>query len=371
MKPSHFYFDNRILEKEQLLFNHARYVGHELLVPGLGNYAVIPQEGDGRMLINNSDGVQLMSNVCRHRQATILQGSGHHAQIVCPLHGWTYDNHGKLIGAPFFDPCPDRHLQKFTTQSWHGLIFEQGHFDLIKALDQMTHKSYFNFNNYAFHSRQQHWCNYNWKTFVEVYLEDYHVDAFHPGLGNFVDCKQLTWQFNDHYSVQSVGIKQRLQTPGTPVYRTWHKAVTDRCRPNLPDYGAIWLLIYPNVMVEWYPEVLVISSVWPESPQRTLNIVDFYYPEEIAHFEADFVEAHQAAYMETCYEDDEIAERMDRGRRHLDSRGANDTGPVQDPMETGLKKFHDYYDQWIFTEQHRAYVAPRIEDPGSEGGTLD
>ena len=28
----------------------------------------------------------------------------------------------------------------------------------------------------------------NWKTFVEVYLEVYHVDFLHPGLGNFADC---------------------------------------------------------------------------------------------------------------------------------------------------------------------------------------
>ena len=44
-----------------------------------------------------------------------------------------------------------------------------------------------------------HECNYNWKTFIEVYLEDYHVAPFHPGLGNFVTCDDLTWQFGDWY----------------------------------------------------------------------------------------------------------------------------------------------------------------------------
>jgi choline monooxygenase len=33
-----------------------------------------------------------MSNVCRHRQAIMLQGSGNAAgNIVCPIHRWTYD----------------------------------------------------------------------------------------------------------------------------------------------------------------------------------------------------------------------------------------------------------------------------------------
>ncbi|OZB03963.1 MAG: hypothetical protein B7X54_08860, partial [Idiomarina sp. 34-48-12] len=26
---------------------------------------------------------------------------------------------------------------------------------------------------------------------------------------------------------------------------------------------AIWMVIYPNIMVEWYPNVLVVSTVWP------------------------------------------------------------------------------------------------------------
>lgn len=349
MKPAHFYFDQNILEKEQLLFRQARYLGHELLVPTQGNYHTIPQDHDGRVLIHNSAGIECLSNVCRHRQATILQGNGHNVHMVCPLHGWTYDTHGQLVGAPHFDPCPNLNLQRYSTQTWNGLIFEEGvNAGMTLGLQDITLKDYFSFENYAFHSRQMHVCNYNWKTFVEVYLEDYHVDTFHQGLGNFVDCTQLTWQFHPNFSIQSVGVKQGLKLPGTPVYRTWHKAVTNRYRNAVPPFGAIWLLIYPNVMVEWYPEVLVISTVWPKGPQLTHNIVDFYYPEEICHFEQEFVEAHQAAYMETCYEDDEIAERMDQGRRYLDQRGINDLGPLQDPMERGLDYFYRYYDNYIF-----------------------
>ena len=346
MKPSHFYFDQTILDKEQILFRHAPYLAHELLVD---NYYTLPQEDSARMLVRNKNGIECISNVCRHRQAVMLNRSGTTANIVCPLHGWTYDLEGKLIGAPHFDPCPNRDLNKFSTQSWNGMYFEQGFADLVTDLNSMRLGKYFNFNGYVFHSRREHVCNYNWKTFIEVYLDDYHVVPFHLGLGNFVDCNNLDWQFGSWYSVQSVGVNNRLQTPGTPIYKRWHKALLDYRRGAQPDHGAIWLTIYPNVMVEWYPEVLVISTLWPESPQRTRNIVEFFYPEEITHFEADFVEAHQAAYMETCDEDDEIAERMDRGRRQLNRRGASDYGPVHDPMELGINHFYDYYNNYIMT----------------------
>jgi choline monooxygenase len=47
--------------------------------------------------------------------------------------------------------------------------------------------------------------------------------------------------------------------------------------------------------------------------------------------------------METCLEDDEIAERMDAGRQALYRRGDNEVGPYQSPMEDGMQHFHEWY----------------------------
>jgi choline monooxygenase len=96
-------------------------------------------------------------------------------------------------------------------------------------------------------------------------------------------------------------------------------------------------------MVEWYPHVLVVSHLVPRGPRHTTNIVEFYYPEEIVLFEREFVEAERAAYMETCAEDDEIALRMDAGRKVLLDRGDNEVGPYQSPMEDGMQHFHEWY----------------------------
>jgi len=92
-------------------------------------------------------------------------------------------------------------------------------------------------------------------------------------------------------------------------------------------------------MVEWYPHVLTVSTLHPMGVNKTMNMVEFYYPEEIAAFEREFVEAQQAAYMETCLEDDEIGERMDAGRRALLLRGDNEVGPLQSPWKTACNTF--------------------------------
>ena len=340
------YFDTALFEREmaQLFRNRPRYLGHELAVPEMGDYYALPHEGEGRALLRTASGVELVSNVCRHRQALMLRGRGNTgANIVCPLHRWTYDLKGQLIGAPHFADDPCLNLNNYPLQNWNGLLFEGKGRDVGADLKSVGPLADLNFDGYVLDHVQLHECNYNWKTFIEVYLEDYHVGPFHPGLGQFVTCDELRWEFGDHHSVQTVGTKNELARPGTPAYRKWHDAVLKYSNGVLPKHGAIWLTYYPTVMVEWYPHVLVVSTLVPRGPQKTLNVVEFYYPEDIAAFEREFVEAEQAAYWETCAEDDEIALRMDAGRRALMERGDDETGPYQSPMEDGMQQFHEWY----------------------------
>ena len=340
------YFSEDLFRREmELIFQHGpRYLGHALAVPELGDYYALPQEGEGRALVRTADGVQLVSNVCRHRQALMLRGRGNTGrQVVCPLHRWTYDLKGQLLGAPHFKADPCLHLANYPTRSWHGMVFEDNGRDIATELGQVGPRADLDFSGYVLDKVHVHECDYNWKTFIEVYLEDYHVGPFHPGLGGFVTCDDLQWEFSPHHSVQTVGINNALQRAGSPAYQRWHDAVLALNGGVLPKQGAIWLTYYPNIMVEWYPHVLVVSTLYPKGPQKTVNVVEFYYPEEIAAFEREFIEAEQAAYLETCAEDDEIALRMDAGRKALMERGDDEAGPYQSPMEDGMQHFHTWY----------------------------
>jgi choline monooxygenase len=344
------YFDTALFEREMagMFKNMPRYLGHELAVPELGDFYALPQEGEGRVLIRTPRGVELVSNVCRHRQALMLRGRGNtRSHIVCPLHRWTYNLRGALVGAPHFakDPCLD--LNNYALQSWNGMLFESHERQVATDLQSLGPRLQLDFNGHVLDHIQIHECHYNWKTFIEVYLEDYHVGPFHPGLGQFVSCDDLRWEFGAQHSVQTVGAKNELARAGSPAYRRWHDAVLnyrqDRFDNPTPPHGAIWLTYYPTVMVEWYPHVLVVSTLYPQGPQKTTNVVEFYYPEEIAAFEREFVEAQRNAYWETCAEDDEIALRMDAGRKALMVRGDNEVGPYQSPMEDGMQQFHEWY----------------------------
>lgn len=341
--PVEWYFDEKLLELElkTIFAAGANYVGHELMVPNMNDYRSEEWNDHAQIIICQEDGVYEMSNVCRHRQAIMLEGLGHAKNIVCPIHRWTYDCGGTLVGAPHFDTNPALSLKKQLLENWQGLLF-RGPGSANADLAGMQFTNVFDFAGYRLDRVELHECHYNWKTFIEVYLEDYHVGPYHPGLGSFVTCDDLSWQFGDWYSVQQVGI-QSLTKPGSATYQRWHKAVLDYHSGQLPKRGAIWLAYYPNVMVEWYPQVLVVSRLIPQDVNKTLNVVEFYYPEDVALFEPEFIQAGQAAYMETAREDDDIAERMDRGRHALLRQGRSEAGPYQSPMEDGLRHFHEYY----------------------------
>lgn len=355
--PVSSYFDEALFQREMAtIFQQGpRYVGHAISVPHIGDYYALPHENEGRALVRNAQGqVELVSNICRHRQAVMLKGRGNlleegkgHAggNIVCPLHRWTYSPSGELLGAPHFSHDPCLHLNNYPLQEWNGLLFEAGPQarDVHADLAGMQLKEQLSFDGFVLSHVEMHQCNYNWKTFIEVYLEDYHVGPFHPGLGNFVTCDDLKWEFAKEYSVQTVGVAPSFGHPGSEVYKKWHEVLLSYRNGQLPERGAIWLTYYPHIMVEWYPHVLTVSTLHPVSPNQTMNVVEFYYPEEIAAFEPEFVQAQKAAYMETAIEDDEIGERMDAGRRALYERGDNEVGPYQSPMEDGMQHFHEWY----------------------------
>ena len=352
--PVSWYCSPEVYAAEQrLLFARAPgYVGHELMVPNVGDYCVLEWRDNAQALIRNPQGIELVSNICRHRQAIMLKGRGNAANIVCPIHRWTYDLKGELLGAPHFAGNPCLHLGRSPLQNWNGLLFD-GKRDVRRDLAALGVHD-FDFSNHVLDRIEIHECNYNWKSFIEVYLEDYHVAPFHPGLGQFVTCDDLKWEFGDWYSLQTVGVKSGLAKPGTKTYARWHKAVTDYYRGEMPPHGAIWMAYYPNIMLEWYPHVLIVSTLIPRDVNRTTNVVEFYYPEDIALFEREFVDAEQAAYMETAAEDDEIAERMDAGRTALYRQGRSEEGPYQSPMEDGMQHFHEFLRRELDT-----HIAPR------------
>jgi len=198
--PVSWYFDPAIFaDEKRLLFDAgANYIGHELMVPNVGDFHTLAWMNNAKMLVRGADGVELLSNVCRHRQAIMLEGRGNAQHIVCPLHRWTYDLKGELIGAPHFSERPCARLGSTPLTRWNGLLFA-GPRDPRRDLAKITTAADWDFGGYVFDSLRVDDYDINWKTFIETYLEVYHVDFYHPGLGNFTDCNNFSVDYGTDY----------------------------------------------------------------------------------------------------------------------------------------------------------------------------
>lgn len=340
--PVSWYVDPAVLELErERVFGAAPlYVGQGSMVPDQGSYHVLDWRDEAWMLVRNADGVDLLSNVCRHRQASMLEGRGTVRNIVCPIHRWSYDLRGAQRAAPHFPENPCLSLERRPLQEWNGLLFD-GRCALQADLAGFSLAGEFDYSDYVHQSTVVESYPVNWKTFLEIYLELYHVEPFHSGLRGYVDCGAFTpgdWEFGDNWSNQVMTLKEDL-AGASEVYRRYYQLVTDlRGRP--PRYGALWFCYYPNLMLEWYPEALVVSFLLPESASTTINVVDYFYPADVLSGHPEIVEAHQSAYDESAAEDRLIVERLDKGRRALHRQGLDDVGPYQEPLEDGMVHFH-------------------------------
>jgi choline monooxygenase len=348
--PIAWYFDPAWFEREMLLLfdQGPNYVGHQLMVPAVGDTMTLPWTEHGKVLVHGPQGVNLLSNVCRHRQGLLLEGRATVQNIVCPLHRWTYDLDGRLLGAPDFDSVPECSLPRTPLKEWRGLLFA-GPRDPAAELADFRLAADYDFSGYVFDRMQVEECDFNWKEFLEIFLELYHVEAVHPGLQRFVDAGNYEWGFGERWSYQIMGLRDGLRTQSSPHYTRYRDAILAHSGGALPKYGTVWSILYPNVMLEWYPYALVVSTLIPRAPDRTTNIVEFYYPEEIWAFERHIVEAHQAAYAESAAEDASACRRLRRGRRALWHAGEDDTGPFHSPHEDGMIHFH----AWLRRTMHQ------------------
>jgi phenylpropionate dioxygenase-like ring-hydroxylating dioxygenase large terminal subunit len=354
--PLAAYFEPTVLERERCAIegSPARYVGHRSTVAAPGDYAVAPPDS-GLVVVNHDGEPTLLDNVCAHRQARLLDGTGRLGrQLLCPIHAWSYRLDGSLRHAPGMDPALCNGLERHPTWTWQDLIF-RGACDataLLDDLDRWSLRPYFDFGRYRRERVVVDDYSFDWKIFIEVYLDLYHVRPFHPGLGRLVACDDVSWAFGRNWSCQIAPFGSF--EGGTEAFEGWCRLIRERHPDGPPAFGALWLTIFPNTTVEWYPDVLVVSTIWPDGPDRCRNVVEYFYPESLGEGLERYAAAHRAAYEETAVEDGEICQRMHDGKRTLWRAGRQANSPDHDPLELGIDHFHEWVERHLAADEAHA-----------------
>jgi phenylpropionate dioxygenase-like ring-hydroxylating dioxygenase large terminal subunit len=343
--PISWYFDPAILEIErrELFAVGPRYVSHAHVVSAEGDYVALGGQNQGWLLVQHEGRPQLVSNVCRHRQAEMLTGCGHAKHIVCPIHNWAYRLDGCQIAAPHFGENPGLGLPTCDVSEWNGMLFT-GPRSIDEELAPLAGWTELNSAGYVLDRVDEEEHAVNWKAYLEVYLEDYHISAVHPGFRAFVDPDDLrgALQFvgGDRFTCEQINVRWPLHVAGSPKFAEFQRILFDVWQGRRPDFAAIWLCIFPGQLIEWYPGTMVATTYTPLSPMRTRLRSEYHFRADIAATRRDFCDAAYAILDEVTAEDQMAAEAFQRGRKSLWERGEERQGPYQRPLEQGLRLFH-------------------------------
>jgi phenylpropionate dioxygenase-like ring-hydroxylating dioxygenase large terminal subunit len=355
--PISWYFDPGILEIErrELFAAGPKYAGHSSLVTNDGDYMALGGQQSGKLLLRHNGRTQLVSNVCRHRQAQMLSGRGQVKNIVCPVHNWAYDLNGRQLAGPHFaqNPCLD--LARTELTQWNGMLFA-GPRDARRELAPLESWTELATDGYVLERIDEEEHDLNWKVFLEVYLEDYHISACHPGFRAMVDPSDLRGALQavggERFFCEQVNVRWPLPPAGSPTFVEFQKILMDVLaatrRPAdpaagcpRPPFAAIWMCLFSGQLIEWYPYTMIATTYTPLSPTRTRLRSEYYFDRDIAETRRDYVEAGLAVLDEVTGEDQAAGQLLQNGRRALYEHGENGQGPYQMPMEQGLRRFHD------------------------------
>jgi len=341
--PASLYTDRTVFaaEKEKIFWRTWQVAGHVSQIANPGDYFTLELVGEPLVIVRDSDSqLRAFYNVCRHRAGPAAEGCGSRKLFRCGYHGWTYGLDGALINATEIEGVQgfrpeDFALAPVRVEEWFNLVFvnlDPEALPLLNALGELPKQAgKFPFAKMKLFERRTYDMKCNWKTYVDNYLEGYHLPSVHPGLNRELDYSAYVVEPHERYVRQFSPI--RGAQPGDTTPRRYQEAREDLTT----DY--FW--IFPNWMLNCYPDNVSLNIVLPLETERTLAIFEWYLPEEdhtklAAKASVEFSDQIQM-------EDVAICERV---QKNLRSRSYS-RGRFSVKQEKGVHAFHRMYGEMM------------------------
>lgn len=263
-------------------------VGRADQVAAAGNYITLDIAGQAIILLRDQDGtLRAFANTCRHRAARLVDGSGSCKGLRCPFHSWFYALDGRLVSAPQMDEVRD------FDKSGHGLVAYRAEERLgfaFLCIDPQApplndHLGDFGSIHEAWPldtlvtaRRRESEVACNWKAFLEVFNEYYHLPFVHP---DSIDSIYAAPDPADE--VAGAYATQFGATDGTGGLL---EGTQDKALPPMPGLsgraanGARYSWVFPNMTFAANIDALWIYEAYPLGPSRCKVVQSICFPPE-------------------------------------------------------------------------------------------
>jgi phenylpropionate dioxygenase-like ring-hydroxylating dioxygenase large terminal subunit len=284
---------DRIFSKQWVL------VGHQNQIAEPGDYFVTEVASESLIIVRDKGGeVHGFYNVCRHRGTRLREDRiGHLSAIQCPYHAWTYGLDGRLIGAPHMDQVPDFDKADYSLHAvnlalWEGLIFvnlvDAGTRLRSEATARQAPGDFISLERWfaPLNGKFSHWnmpilraakrieydVKANWKLMFENYSECYHCPGVHPMLSKVSPYDSAE---NDLTEGPFLGGFMKINKGAGLTMSGKACALPVGEIENLQE--VFYYSIFPNMLLSLHPEYVMVHQLWPQSPERTFILCDWFF----------------------------------------------------------------------------------------------
>ncbi|MEM1198387.1 MAG: aromatic ring-hydroxylating dioxygenase subunit alpha [Pseudomonadota bacterium] len=324
--PAWCYSDEEFFElgRKQVFGRAWVGVGRQELLPNAGDYRTLEVAGTPIIIVRGEDGIlRAFSNACRHRGMRLLEGEGSCRAISCPFHGWKYKLNGDLLGVPHMEQAVgfDRKafgLMPVRLEVSDGFIFVCLDPDQVSLADWLGDFSV-RHAAYGFEKLRCTWqttyeVECNWKPFVEVFMEYYHLNwvhaqtfeeiAYKPPIPHEETSGNYTTVFGYHNEGSAAVIDKRAEAL-PPI-------------PGLPEdlqRATRYTMVFPGFIMAATKDCMWFFECHPLSANRSRFVLGTCFPEET--IATDGFEEIQKSYQDRWHvaaqEDIDVLERQQLG----------------------------------------------------------
>jgi choline monooxygenase len=340
--PRRWYVDPDMLafERERIFRRSWQAVAHQDELQRPGDYLTCEVQGEPVLIVRSQDGaLNAFSNVCRHRAHPVAMGKGNRKSLQCRYHGWSYGLDGRLLAAPEFDGVQDWNkadvcLPRNRLETWGPYVFVNvdphapAFAELLGEIPSEVRREGFPVDQMTFIERREYMVHCNWKVYIDNYLEGYHIPIAHPGLFREIDYAQ--------YRVETFRYYSSAHAPIRPAKEGEMEARDRRYIRNEAESRALYYWIFPNFMINIYPDNLQANIILPVSADKTLTIFEWFFLGPGTGEGWESLQQSIAFSDQIQKEDIEICEQVHRG---LQSQSYHQ-GRFSVKRENGVHHFH-------------------------------
>jgi len=232
--------------------------------------------GEISIAIQNFNGkIKAFKNVCTHRFSLIQLEENGNRPLMCPYHGWTFNEEGAPVGIPkkpHFGELTKEDVDKLCLEQWEvGVV---GRFIFIKL--KKNNESLDDFLG-SFKKVLQQFSegmgilidkntldlNCNWKVAVENTLESYHVPLVHPKTFFRLGASGETFEFEHKHSSWRPLVNEKSEKQWKLVEKYFQS------RPvKISGYNHHF--VFPNMtLATTFGNSFSIQSFLPITPSQT------------------------------------------------------------------------------------------------------